>query len=153
MAAIIIDIADAVAATLNAATLSQAFVAQRSYIPVHEIKDLVDLHVTVVPSEMDAALLDRQGRKLRSYMIDVGIQKVVGRGPMSNQDFNDGADPLMILSEEITNLFDRQHLAIAYDTINLLCTEVKNMPIYSPHHLDEQRVFTSVVRLTFKVGR
>jgi hypothetical protein len=34
-----------------------------------------------------------------------------------------------------------------------LCVEGKNEPIYLPPHLDENRVFTSVLSLTFREAR
>ena len=43
MSAVVVEIAEAVTAALNAATLSQTFVAERAYVPVHELPDLVDL--------------------------------------------------------------------------------------------------------------
>ena len=33
------------------------------------------------------------------------------------------------------------------------CVRVANEPIYVPAHLDDERVFTSVVTLTFRVAR
>ena len=91
--AIIIDIADAVVAVLNGAALSQVFEAERHYVPVHEIKALVDLTVSVVPRTLDGALLDRAGRNLFTFVIDVGIQRTIGRGAMSLDEIKAAAIP------------------------------------------------------------
>jgi hypothetical protein len=148
--AIIVIIADAVTAALNGASLSQVFTAERAYVPIHELKDLSTLRVSVVAASLEGALLDRSGRNLYSYVIDVGVQQAIGRGPMSAADINVVSDPLMLLAQEIADLFDGQSLE-TYPRAR--CVDVKNVPIYVPQHIDEMRVFTSVVSLTFRLGR
>ncbi len=150
---VVIDIADAVVARLNGATLSQLFAAQRHYVPIHELKDLVDLTVTVVPRTLEGALLDRSGRNLYTYVIDVGIQQSIGRGAMTLDEIKAAADPLMTLAEEIADLFDGQPISIPNAALKVSCLNVANVPIFASEHMDEQRVFTSVLSLTFKVGR
>lgn len=151
--AIVIDIADAVVTRLNGATLSQLFTAQRHYVPIHELKELVDLAVSVVPRTLDLALLTRGGTNLYSHVIDIGIQRTIGRGAMSNGDINAAADPLMTLAEEIVLLFAGERITIPNPFLVVTCTNVTNVPIFAAEHLDEMRIFTSVVSLTFKVGR
>ena len=79
---------------MPAPALSQVFEAERHYVPVHEIKALVDLTVSVVPRTLDGALLDRAGRNLFTFVIDVGIQRTIGRGAMSLDEIKAAADPL-----------------------------------------------------------
>jgi hypothetical protein len=146
-------IADAVRDTMNAHAFSIPFVAQRAYVPIHEMRGLQDLAVTVVAKDIVSPLLDRQGRRLCSYMIDVGIQKIIGSGPMSEDQIAAANDPLMTLAEEIIDYF------FALDSNSLpgvpecVCTEALNEPIYHPDHVDERRVFTSVITFTFKLAR
>ena len=45
----IADIAQAVTDELNAGSFSQEFTAQRTCVPIFELKDMASLHVTVVP--------------------------------------------------------------------------------------------------------
>lgn len=145
----VIDIADAVVTALNGATLSQSFVAERKYVPVHELDDLAQLRVSVVPATLEGVLIDRAGRNLYTFTIDVAVQKSIGSGAMTDVQINAACDPLMTLSEEIADLFDGKALT----SPAARCTDVKNVPIFAPAHLDEKRVFTSVVSLTFKLGR
>ena len=142
MSAVIVEIAEAVTATLNAATLSQTFVAERAYVPVHELPDLVDLAVTVVPTSIGVTPLTRHSDD-HEYAIDIGVQKRCTPDPTE-------ADPLMLLVEEIVDLFRGKALT-GYTAAK--CVRVANEPIYFPAHMDNERVFTSVVTLTFRVAR
>ncbi len=150
MAAAVIAIADAVTAALNAATLSQSFVATRHYVPVHQLDDLADLKVTVVPASLVSTILDRGGNALNSYVIDVGVQKTIGQGSMTPTQVNAACDPLMVLAEEISGQFQGKPLA---GFPQARCIEAKNAPIFVPAMVDELRVFTSVLSLTFRLAR
>jgi hypothetical protein len=54
MNATAIEIADAVVAALNGATLGQPVSAERYYLPEFDLKDMDTPHVSVVPAELDA---------------------------------------------------------------------------------------------------
>lgn len=144
MAAVIIDIAEAVKAALNAASLSQPLTATREYVPVYELTDLDTLRVTVVPRELSATALSRRDDDFR-YMIDIGIQQRF-EPPLNPADL----DARMLLVEEIVDLFRSKRLT-GYTAA--MCVQVENPPIFSPEHIDQYRTFTSVVRLTFQVVR
>jgi len=150
MAAVVLDIADAVVTALNAASLSQSFTAERAYVPIHELQDLADLKVSVVAASLSGTMLDRALLYLFDYVIDIGIQKTIGLGGMTDAEINTAADPLTILVQEILDLFRGTPLT-AYPQAR--CVAVENRPIYVPLHIDEKRVFTSVVSLTFRLGR
>lgn len=142
MSAVVLDIADAVTAALNAATLSQSFVAERAYVPVFELPDLVDLRVTVVPVELTFAALTRASDDF-DYVVDVGITRRCEPTPAA-------ADPLMILVQEILDLFRGKRLAGYTDA---KCVAGGNRPIYDATMMDTERVFMSVVNLTFRMAR
>lgn len=142
MSAVVVEIAEAVTAVLNAATLSQTFTAERAYVPVHELTDLVDLAVTVVPTSIGVTPLTRHSDD-HEYTVDIGVQKRCAPDPTD-------ADPLMLLVQEIIDLFRGKTLT-GYTAAK--CLNVANDPIYVPAHLDDERVFTSVVTLTFRVAR
>ena len=142
MSAVIVEIAEAVVAAIEAATLSQPATVKRAYVPVHELTDLVDLAVTVVPTSIGVTPLTRHSDD-HEYTVDIGVQK------RCTPDTTD-ADPLMLLVEEIIDLFRGKTLT-GYTAAK--CLRVANDPIYVPAHLDEERVFTSVVTLTFRVAR
>jgi len=149
MAAVVLDIADAVVTALNAASLSQSFTAERAYVPIHELQDLADLKVSVVARSLSLVWLSRRDDDF-SYIIDIGIQKSIGIGGMSNAEIIVASDPFMLLAEEILDLFRGKPLG---NDDQLQCMAAENVPIYAPLHLDEKRVFTSVVSLTFKKAR
>ena len=142
MSAVIVEIAEAVVAAIEAATLSQPATVERAYVPVHELTDLVDLAVTVVPTSIGVTPLTRHSDD-HEYTVDIGVQK------RCTPDTTD-ADPLMLLVEEIIDLFRGKTLT-GYTAAK--CLRVANDPIYVPAHLDDERVFTSVVTLTFRVAR
>jgi hypothetical protein len=150
-AAVILQIADAVVAALNGATLSQTFLAERAYVPVHELRDLVTLRVSVVPTGLSLQLLNRSPRHLIDYVVDIGVQKHIDGDALTTAEVLAECDPLMLLAEEIGDLFRGKSLAIAAGAA--VCVEIANRPVFAPAHLDEKRVFTSVVSLTFRLGR
>ena len=54
--ALAIEIADAVAAELAAGQFSQDFTPQRRVLPMFELAELTELHVTVVPKAVEIKL-------------------------------------------------------------------------------------------------
>lgn len=140
--ATIIQIADAVVAQLNAATLSQPLNAARLYAPSFELPDMETLHVTVVPRGIASTSLDRK-RDSFSFDIDLAVQKKTDMAQAS-------LDALMTLVEEIADHFRAEPLG-SFPAAR--CVDVKNVPVYSQEHLDELRQFTSVLTLTFRMAR
>lgn len=142
MDATVLQIADAVVATLNALP-DLGLNAERKYVPVHEIKDLTAMRTTVVPRELSLVALSRHSDDF-DYVIDVAVQKRVPGVEPGN------LDPYMFLMEQILDAFRGRRLD-QFDAA--LCVRATNLPIFEPTHLDEHRVFTSVVSLTFRVAR
>ena len=137
--AVLIDVADAVVADLNAATLSQPVTAARTYLPQFDLKEMTTLHVTVVPKAEGIAVASRASTQ-HDYSVDVGVQKKLAAGN------NAEIDPLMLLAQEIADYFRFRPLVGRPE--RWVRTEVKAP--YSPEHLDQLRQFTSVVTLTFR---
>jgi hypothetical protein len=140
--AVIIDIADAVVATLNAGTFSQAFTAERHYLPRFELPDLATLRVSVVPKGITSQALDRK-RDQNDYRIDVAVQHKAG---IDLATF----DALMNLVEEIGDYLQATPL-VGYPQARVF--DMVNEPIYAPEHIDEFRAFTSVMTFTYRVWR
>ena len=151
--AVIIDIADAVVAELNAAAgedeksedrvFNQAFTAARAYLPRYELAEMDELHVTVVPKGME---IEASSRTLaqHDYSIDIAVQQRIAGDDQSDMD------GLMGLVEEISDFFRQRRLTEYPDAIWI---KTANVPIYAPDHLDQMRQFTSVLTLTFRVLR
>jgi hypothetical protein len=142
--AIVIDIADAVVAALNGedgpkvgqppAGLS----ATRAYRPAYDLKDMKDLHVTVVPKGLEMAMAGR-GLAQNDAQIDVAVQK-----KLASAD-NAEIDALMGLVERIAEFVrSRGRLADA------AWVKTENVPIYSLEHMEQLRQFTSVLTFTFR---
>jgi hypothetical protein len=141
---IIADIADAVVAALNAApagTFDQVFTAQRTYLPQFDLKDMADLHVTVVPKGTEMALAGR-GLAQSDVQIDLAVQKKLSAGAPDNTEI----DALMGLVERIAD-FVRSTGTFG----PALWLKTDNVPIYTPDHLRELGQFTSVLTLTLRV--
>ena len=154
MAAVVVEIAEAVRDALNGASLSMAFDAERLYVPrfrLHAktpddagLPDLETLRVSVVPRELSLASLNR-GADDFDYVVDVAIQKRLDSdGPAE-------VDPYMLLAEEVVDLFRGKALEDSFGRAS--CVQAANLPIYSPEFLNDANVFTSVVTLTFRLAR
>lgn len=139
---VIVDIADAVVAQLNVATLSQPLTAVRHYQPKFELSEMTELKVSVVPRSLVSKSLDRN-RDSFDYQIDVAVQRKTDMSQAS-------LDALMNLVEEIADHL-RQGTLTQYPQSR--CTEVENAPVYALDHLDELRQFTSVLTVTYRVWR
>lgn len=139
----VLDMADAVAAELNAAdegTFSQAFTATRRVLPRVKLEDLGSLHVTVAPKAADISRASRSDSQVE-LKVDIGVQKKLGR------DLDAELPPLSALVEEIADfLSDRSPSDAPWAT----WAGVENDPVYDPGHLAEERVFTSVLTVTYR---
>ena len=137
----IVAIASAVAESLNGTNFTMPFTAARLYRPMFTLAELAGLQVTVVPRANDETAADR-ARSQNDYQIDVAVQKKLVMAD------TDELDPLMALVEEIQTHFRRSRLA-AYP--GAAWTKAVNEPAYVPEHIDQHKVFTSVVTLTYRV--
>jgi len=132
----IIAIADAVVTELNAHNFSQPLTAVRHYVPTFDLKDMQDLHVSVVPRGVEISTAGR-GIVQRGIQVDIGVQKkIAGDAEI---------DGMMSLVDEIAEFFRaKRRFGSA------LWVKTANFPIYSPEHLHELRQFTSVLTVTLR---
>ena len=138
----ITDIAEAVKDELNGHSFSQPLTASRQYQPLFDLKDMAELHVTVVPHAVDVQSLSRS---LHRYdcEVHVAVQKKF------TEQSDDELDPLMNLVEEVMDFFRLRKLA----DVDATCVGIANVPVYASEHMAELRQFTSLVTLTFRVMR
>ena len=142
--ATIIDIADAVAATLNdpgEPSFSQSFTAERKALPAFELADLAGLHVTVVPKAVEITGASRSLSQ-HDVQIDVGVQQKVG------SELEADVAALCGLVEEIAAFLRRRPLG---SVAGAAWVRSANEPVYSPEHLAEKRLFTSVLTVTYRL--
>lgn len=144
MPAHLTTIADAVVAALNGATFSEphkAVFAERCYRPQAKLEEINGkVLCRIVPRSKAAAVLSRAATKEKEIQVDIGIQRKL--------DFskNDDADAMELLCEEIENLF----LGKALSTV-ARCIESEISPPYSLEHAEQMELYTTVIRLTFKL--
>jgi hypothetical protein len=158
MAATVIEIADAVEASLNAGTFSLEFTAVRTYVPSIELINSGDLQVFVVPrtQELSAALSRRSDEF--SYVIGVAVLQRFGSptDPEAADPLSDTAlDARMKVVEEILDHFrgERLDLAETASVDSVRCTGAENDPIFDPDALETGNLFSSAINLTFKEER
>jgi len=140
----IIDIADAVAASLNAPGepgFSQAFNAARKALPAFDLADLAGLHVTVVPKGVEVTGATRSLSQ-HDHQIDVGVQKKL------TTDMDTETATMLGLVDEIAAFLRRRPLA---GVPGAAWVRSVNEPVYSPEHLAEKRLFTSVLTVTYRL--
>jgi hypothetical protein len=139
----VVNVADAVVASLNGGSFSQPVTAERKYVPAVDLADLADLHVTVVPRAVSITTATRDS----SYFdctVDVGIQKKV------NPDDLAELDALVNLTQEVVDHLRMRRLeSMPYAA----WMSIANDPVFAPEHLDQERAFTSVVSVTYRVRR
>jgi len=141
--ATIVDIADAIVDELNGGTFSQAFTAERSYLPRFELPDMATLHVTVIPKSMEISQAGgTRAKEQYDYRVDVAVQK--------REAELDELDALMSLVEEIADYLTGRALDTS-PVANWIGTE--NSPIYAPEHMGEFRQFTSIITVTYRCWR
>jgi hypothetical protein len=126
---------------LNNTTFTESFTARRSVLPEHDLQDLKNLTVSVVPRSVEIHAVTRQSHSF-DIAVDVGIQQKVGK--------DTEADVLRLsgLVSEVVFYLARKSLDNATWA---RFVSIVNEPIYAPDHLSEQRLFTSVITITYKV--
>ncbi len=147
---LIADIADAVVTEVNTpgsgSPLDGVAVAVRQYRPRKELKDLRNLAVTVVPKAVSTSGGTRAMQQF-DCEIDIAVQQ---RLPGVADESDAAVDPLMLIVEELVDFLSRRRLTALP---NVVPVKVENNPIYAVEHLDELRVFTSVITLTYRALR
>jgi hypothetical protein len=138
-----IDIADAVTAELNAApagTFDPAITAVRRVLPEFDLADLAELKVSVVPKALEITGSTRATSQYE-IAVDIGVQKKLGK------DLDAEVAALGTLMDQIADYLRRRPLSAAPFAA---WVSITNEPVYAPEHLAEQRVFTSVLTLTYR---
>lgn len=139
----ITDIADAVAAEINALDTPPLGAVRYARVPEFALADMKTLHVTVVPKGWESQLASRSSSQFE-YQIDVGVQKKWLTGD------NAELDGLLALVERIADHFRAKRLTTMPAA---MWVKAENTPLYSPEHMKDLRQFTSVLTLTFQVVR
>ena len=142
MPAAIVQLADAVVADLNAATFSQPFTAQRSYLPRWKLEELATIRVTVVPKD-DVGERASRAQWQEDYQLDVAIQQRLGANETAQMD------ALVLLGQELADYFKSRNPTGDLATL----VAVAFAPLFDPDHLEKHKTLTTVLNLTFRGWR
>jgi len=140
---LVTDIADAVVTELGVAppgTFSETFTAERCVLPEFDLQDLAELKVTVVPKSVEITGSTRAASQYE-IAVDVGVQKKLGK------DLDAEVAALGMLVDEVADYLRKRTLDQAPFAMWIGIT---NDPVYAPEHLAEQRVFTSILTVTYR---
>lgn len=136
----IIDIAEAVVASLNAGSFDPPLGAQRRYLPKFDLPDLAELKVSVVPKSVTITNATRTSSHF-DYAVYVGIEKKVA----SDVEI----DALVNLVEQIADHL-RHNRSL---TPTALFVSIANEPVWALEKLDREHVFVGVLTATYRVCR
>ena len=137
----ILNIADAVTASLNAGSFNPALDAERHYQPAFDLPDLAALKVSVVPKSVTIANATRESGYF-DCAVDIGVQKKIA----------DDAE-IDVLVELVEQIADHLRMKRLNSFPEAAFVSIANEPVFAPEHLDTQRVFTSVLTVTYRVRR
>jgi hypothetical protein len=134
------DIAQAVAEDLNRHAFALPFSAVRAYLPLYDLGEMSDLHVTVVPVARTTSPGTRDLLQV-DHRIEIAVQQKV---PVEEVE---AVDPLLALVRSIANHLVA-HPIDAVPGAHWIRTE--HSPFIAPEHLHELRQFTSVIAVTYR---
>lgn len=137
-------IADAVAAHITAGTYMRPVTAARFYQPAFTLEDLKDLRVSVVPRTVGIAAASRDSSTFEC-VIDVGVQQ-----KLLAENEQAAIDALLDLVEEIADHLRLKRLPGAPEAA---WAGIAHEPVVSSESLEQHRVFTSVLSVTYRVRR
>ncbi len=137
-------IADAVTVHINTGTFSQPLTAVRMFQPAFTLEDLKDLRISVVPRTLQMSPVTRDSLAIE-YVVDVGVQKKL---PADGADA--AIDELLVLVEAIA---DRLRFKRLEGFPDAAWVGISNEPVVSSEALEQHRVFTSVLSVTYRERR
>jgi hypothetical protein len=114
------------------------------YLPAFTLEDLKDLRVSVVPRTVQMTPVTRDSLAIE-YVIDVGVQKKL---PADGADA--AIDELLVLVEAIADHLRFKRLEGFPDAA---WVGINNEPVVSSEALEQHRVFTSVLSITYRERR
>jgi hypothetical protein len=112
----------------------------RRVLPEFDLPELSELQVSVVPKAVEITGSTRSVCQ-HDVQVDIGVQKKLGK------DLDTGVAALCGLVDELAAYLRRRPLAGAPDAA---WVRTQNEPVYAPEHLAGQRVFTSVLTVTYR---
>jgi len=142
-----IVLAEAVKEAINNASFDYGTVeAIREYAPELRRDEMgTDLHVFVVPSDLEKKLLSRTSTN-NDVNIDIGV--FIAPDKLDNATL----DPIMSMIQEIDDLFVKSRSIPGYAG-QAPWVRSQSLPIFDPDDMNDKRQLSSLLRMTFKVCR
>ncbi len=139
-----IDLADAVTSQVNQSGIVPH--AKRQVLPIHDLSQLRELTISVVPRGVQVQSITR---KLSQYdcQVDIGIQQKL---TVPQDEIDTAVKELSGLVQQIAEYLQRQPLT---EMPYAIWIKIENEPVYDSSHLAQQRVFTSVLTLTYRITK
>ena len=137
-------LADAVTGHINAGTYAQPVSAVRTFQPAFTLEDLGYLRVSVVPRTTTVSAASRESSTYE-HVLDVGVQK-----KLPAEDDQAAIDGLLELTEAIGDRLRHTRLAGFPEAA---WAGLAQEPVVSSESLEQHRVFTSVLSVTYRVRR
>lgn len=162
MSAVLVTLADAITAELNAATWDGLSLEwERSYADWEiDLRTLGQLKGDVVPVAYDETDLDGRGSVGYACSVDIGVRKKFGQPELEQCGRIDLAeiDRLVLFVQELHEFFIAPSGSTTigrrlqnYTTANWRETTIRST--YSQKHLREMQMFLGVVRVTYDVSK
>lgn len=127
-------------AHINGGSYGQPVNAHRLFQPAFTLAELQELRVSVVPRTTTIAAASRDGAQFEC-VVDVGVQKKIGEGG------EEEIVPLLDLVEQIADRLRGQRLGEA------AWAGMAHEPVVASESLEQHRVFTSVLSVTYRIRR
>jgi len=137
-----VQLADALVASLQTVTFDPAVAPVRMYLPKHDLADLANVQVTIVPRGPVETMASR-GSYQQDLAIEVGLQKKIDPAHENAE-----CDTYMGLMKELTRHCRFRALLSGYTWI--ANEAVSPDTLWLPNHLRELSVFTAVLRVTHR---
>jgi len=138
------DIADAIAASINATSFGAAVNAARVHLPIFDLEKVGNaLQVSVVPRSVAVKPASRS-TNFFDFTTDIGVQQRIDPGDPAQ------VDALLDLVEQIGDHLRLSRLAM-FTNAQWIATE--HDPVLAGEHLERLNVFTSVLTVTHRLTR
>ena len=141
---VVIELSDAVAASINAGAFDPPVTAERSHLPIFDLGTVGDaIKVSVVPRSLTVAAASRSSGFFDAA-IDIGVQRRV-----------DPDDPAQVdaLHGLVEQVGDRLRLSPLETLPGAQWIASEHDPLLAAEHLERLSVFTSVLTVTYRLTR
>jgi len=147
MAPIIVDISEAVAGLLAAASLSQAFAIKRAWVEVASRDRMAagdPILVTILPGVLVMTAFDMKPRIAATWEVIVSITRAVQLTTAS-------IDPIAGFVEEVAFLLAGKRLVGTPEGRVAQCVGLEARPVHDPEQLAELKLYRAIVAVTYRV--